>query len=1835
MAMRTSSWKRLGSSLLAVTMALSSVALPVSAAPTPGKDGSAEMNEAYAAHESLMPIGPSFSVATLLEWTPESDPDARYSRASIPLVDRKGGFVVNPKANPEAKLMLCSLANSSHDTTSAQGTENFMSWAFNYWQYTDSFVYWSGSEEGLICLPTGEFTDAAHTNGVPVVATLGFPWGEGDGYAQEVSDFCQKAEDGSFPVADKMLELMDYYGFDGYFFNQESFGCDAEIASRLDEMIRYMRAKCPDILISWYDSMLPSGSVSYQNAVNSANQAWMERSEDGSVGINEFFMNYNWYNGQIETTVQTMNAIDRSPFDAFAGLDVQQNGMRTPFRDNLLVDEDGKLKISIALYCPNSTLGNSADGAQFHEIEQDFYTNTASDPRVEVADVSSSTWLGMSRFFADKTPILSAPFVTNFNSGHGVAYYVDGEISRNGEWSYQSVQDVMPTWTWIIDSEGAKLNGGYDFTDAYNGGNSIQFRGSLDANTPNDIMLYSTNVTVAEGMTLSLTAKNDDGKAKLVAYYGDENAASYADCEQVAYDLQASEADTWTTTVADISDQAGKTLYAIGLQVESDTAVEDYKINLGQLAILDQDRAALSGPASVTLDEILYHNAYEAEARIYWDAVDGAASYEIYKVNADGASLIMETPNTAFYLPTLARNFDEEDVTLKVVPVNANGVRGAGAELFIDWQYGNDDSEVYVPDDFENVCLNAEVTGVSFENESEPASKAIDGTALNGSKWCATNNEQGWMSIDIGREVTVRRWRVEHAEYGGEDVLMNTVDFALEYKDENGEWVQVKRIQNNTAAVTDVLLDEPVTAQEWRLYVYDDGTSPWGGIRIYEWQMFETEEFSQTEPIPIQFASAENGEGANDTFTLKNVPVGQTVKVYTKSGAEYTQIGEAVTEDSTVTITGLDFGTADAGRIYYTTTAIASRESIKMAARFEAEGVEKSAPAMSIDCTPYSQPGSVSSSNGEDIFISLTVNRLEPGDVVYVYEADPLTRSVSSNYTKMSLPVAEGASSVTISGIRVPRAGCMLTLQVKRVGQLLSDPYQVKIDAFEEPQAYLKLNAADILGEAVNGAVYDIYNADGEKVGSVTSGAEETATVDLGNYTLKCVSVPEGYLVSTDDAKIIAVTEGKTYDVNVTLTGASGEPVVAGVTVVPANAMVEKGATQLFDAQVNGENLTDKSVTWSVTGAAAEGTTIDENGLLTIAADETATELTVVATANQDNTTTGTAKVTVTEPAEKVELVSQGANVIGTNSTATEDGPANLFDGNKSDGGMWYEEGSNLWVAFDISEVRNAKQLVVTHYGAVTDEDIAVNADEGVDANADKSVDKTGLNTRYYEFYVLDESKVTTDALLAMAPEDRNEALATNENWKQIAATTDNSEPVTTNDLTDAAGRIFKLNVSVPSSEGTQTVRIYEAELFATVKGDEPAPTPVDKTILNGLIAEAGACEANDYTATSWALFETALAQANTVAADENATQQAVNEAANALSDALDGLVRRANNANLVAAIASAHELDETQYTGDSWAALAQAVADGQAVADDRDATAEQIEAARAAIAAAIQALKARADMTSLNEAIAAADAKDANAYTAESWKAIAEKLEIAKAVAADTNATQDAVNAAALELQTAMAALEEAGDATALNEAIAKAKAMDLTQYTNESASAIRQAVSDAEAAVAARADAATLQAALDALNKAVDSAETKPSAPETDPSDDSQDSASQGSSSGSSGSASTTPAPSAPAAADGTVYYTCPACGTHDWTATAEGYRCDNCGKLESVKQLSGYGNVKGLYTPQTGAAAGGSSAASAIPQTGDDLPYALLVVLACASAAGVGLALTGRVMRRRNQK
>ena len=296
----------------------------------------------------------------------------------------------------------------------------------------------------------------------------------------------------------------------------------------------------------------------------------------------------------------------------------------------------------------------------------------------------------------------------------------------------------------------------------------------------------------------------------------------------------------------------------------------------------------------------------------------------------------METPNTAYYIPNLVRNDDQADVTIEIVPVNANGVRGESSRFTIDWPYENGDTEklsdVTVP---VNICPLAEVTGYSAQNDGEPAWKAIDGTSENSSKWCATNKQSGWMTIKLDQPRTIKRIRIEHAEYGGESQDMNTIAFSVQYKSGNN-WVTVYSTNNNSSAVTDELIT-PVTAQEWRLYISNSGSSAWGAIRIYEWQMFETTERNRTDIVLMKFASAKNNKGASDTFSLTHAPTGSTVRLYLRdANGNYTQIASKEAQSSTVSFTGLDYG-SDAGRVFYTVQEGKQEESIKLSTAFDAE----------------------------------------------------------------------------------------------------------------------------------------------------------------------------------------------------------------------------------------------------------------------------------------------------------------------------------------------------------------------------------------------------------------------------------------------------------------------------------------------------------------------------------------------------------------------------------------------------------------------------------------------------------------------------------------------------------------------------------------------------------------------------------------------------------------------------------------------------------------------------------------------------------------------------------
>jgi hypothetical protein len=119
--------------------------------------------------------------------------------------------------------------------------------------------------------------------------------------------------------------------------------------------------------------------------------------------------------------------------------------------------------------------------------------------------------------------------------------------------------------------------------------------------------------------------------------------------------------------------------------------------------------------------------------------------------------------------------------------------------------------------------------------------------------------------------------------------------------------------------------------------------------------------------------------------------------------------------------------------------------------------------------------------------------------------------------------------------------------------------------------------------------------------------------------------------VGTNTFTVVVASEdgsaNQTYTLTVTRVAA---PTYTSVTVSPTAPSVQVGSTRQFTAMVNGNNSPEQTVTWDVSGATSQYTTIIA-GLLTVGADETATTLTVTATSTVEILISGSTTVTVTQ----------------------------------------------------------------------------------------------------------------------------------------------------------------------------------------------------------------------------------------------------------------------------------------------------------------------------------------------------------------------------------------------------------------------------------------------------------------------------------------------------------------------------------------------------------------------------------------------------------------------------
>jgi hypothetical protein len=86
---------------------------------------------------------------------------------------------------------------------------------------------------------------------------------------------------------------------------------------------------------------------------------------------------------------------------------------------------------------------------------------------------------------------------------------------------------------------------------------------------------------------------------------------------------------------------------------------------------------------------------------------------------------------------------------------------------------------------------------------------------------------------------------------------------------------------------------------------------------------------------------------------------------------------------------------------------------------------------------------------------------------------------------------------------------------------------------------------------------------------------------------------------------------------------------VDAVTVSPSVETIPRGGNKVFSAEVTGDNVYNQSVTWQVEGNSSERTAFDAEGKLSVAEEETAETLSVIATSALDSSGKGYATVTV------------------------------------------------------------------------------------------------------------------------------------------------------------------------------------------------------------------------------------------------------------------------------------------------------------------------------------------------------------------------------------------------------------------------------------------------------------------------------------------------------------------------------------------------------------------------------------------------------------------------------
>jgi endo-beta-N-acetylglucosaminidase D len=705
--------------LAAVTVTAALAATVVGAPPATASDTLPWEGES--AKGANQPYQHGYSATTLLDWDPRTDTDADRLRARIPLqrrADADPATQRDPALPAETQMLTLAGDYGNAFFESHPYTNEFSQYLFNYWQYTDAYASWHGMptegvpeeyydpaaewtqrwfEFGAINLPNPGYTNAAHKNGARSLGTVFFS--DNDRGPQSYSELLVRDGNGDFPAARKLAEVADYFGFDGYFINQEQSRVAAEDVDDYMDFLAALRAE--GLYVQWYDSVdAGTGEKLYENEFTERNAPFVQNDDRGPLA-DSIFLNYWWDHEKLTDSADYAESVGVNPrTQVFAGVEAGMYQFDQPYdlRDNL--GEDGTPMNAIAtlgadfVHSDYEYKTDDDKQAAVFDRERRWWTGTATG----TGSAAEGEWPGISSYIAERTAVTGSTFATTFNTGHGLGYWRDGVPAGEQEWGNIGIQDTPVTWQWWFQGDGADgLKADYDYgpdytaaerfdyrpIGAFEGGSSLAVSGELAGDAV--LRLYKTDLRVVDGSQVELTyagASADDAEMSLaLTLESDEDEPVRVPIEQS--EKSGAAGGGWRTATVDLSAYAGETVSTLGLGLTPGAGpIDDFQVNLGALTLTDGADHTPDAPTGFHIEQAL---TATDELYLGWD-LDDYEDVVRYDVYADGEYLGGVYDDNLY-----AKHFTGAKGTLQLVAVGKDGSKSAPATIEYDFTRGPGD----------------------------------------------------------------------------------------------------------------------------------------------------------------------------------------------------------------------------------------------------------------------------------------------------------------------------------------------------------------------------------------------------------------------------------------------------------------------------------------------------------------------------------------------------------------------------------------------------------------------------------------------------------------------------------------------------------------------------------------------------------------------------------------------------------------------------------------------------------------------------------------------------------------------------------------------------------------------------------------------------------------------------------------------------------------------------------------------------------------------------------------------------------------------------------------